>query len=44
MTMKRSKKRKKGQACINHPNIFETKECERCDEFFCDDCIVEDCL
>lgn len=42
MAKARSKKRKKGQACVNHPNNFETKECERCDNFFCEDCIVED--
>ncbi|MFX1517768.1 MAG: hypothetical protein ACFFC6_15805 [Promethearchaeota archaeon] len=42
MTTQRSTKRKKGQACVNHPNRFETKECERCNEFFCEECIIED--
>lgn len=42
MAKKRSKTQKKGQSCVNHPNRFETKECERCDDFFCEDCIIED--
>ena len=42
MTNKKSKKRNTGQACINHQNDFETKECERCHEHFCPKCFVED--
>ncbi|MFW9905909.1 MAG: hypothetical protein ACFFFH_16425 [Candidatus Thorarchaeota archaeon] len=42
MSKKRSKKEKKGQACVNHPNTFETKECERCKNYFCEECIIED--
>jgi hypothetical protein len=39
-TRKISKKR--GVACTNHSDNFETKECERCKKFFCSDCYVED--
>ncbi|MHA1972339.1 MAG: hypothetical protein ACTSW1_05065 [Candidatus Hodarchaeales archaeon] len=33
---------KKGKPCFNHPNNFETEECERCHKFFCSECYVED--
>ena len=36
------KKRKKGFACTNHQNNYETKQCERCDQYFCEECYVED--
>ena len=42
MTKKKSKNLKTGEVCINHPDNYETKECERCHEFFCADCITED--
>ena len=42
MNKKKSKKKKTGQPCINHPDHFETKECERCNEYFCSECYVED--
>ncbi|MFX1282067.1 MAG: hypothetical protein ACFFB5_00365 [Promethearchaeota archaeon] len=42
MTKKKEKQLRKGHMCVNHPNNFETKECERCNEYFCSDCYIED--
>ncbi|MFX0016577.1 MAG: hypothetical protein ACFFB2_18755 [Promethearchaeota archaeon] len=42
MSKTRTKNHKKGNPCINHPNIFNTQECERCHEYFCPECFIED--
>ena len=34
--------RKSGKPCINHSKNYDTTECERCHEYFCTECIVED--
>jgi hypothetical protein len=39
---KRKLSKKRGSACVNHPNNFETKKCERCHQFFCSECFIED--
>ena len=33
---------KSGKPCVNHKTRYDTVECERCHEFFCPDCVVED--
>lgn len=42
MTKLKRIKTKKSHPCINHPNINETKECERCHQYFCSNCYLED--
>ena len=42
MSTKRKKRKEKGQPCINHPNNYDTEECDRCQQFFCSECYVED--
>ena len=42
MSHKKGRKKEKGVACVNHPDNYDTKECERCDKFFCSECYVED--
>ena len=43
MSQKKQKRlKKRGPACINHPANFETKKCERCKQYFCSECFVED--
>ncbi len=42
MAKTKEKQHRKGRGCVNHSNNFETKECERCHEYFCPDCYIED--
>jgi hypothetical protein len=34
--------KKPGVSCANHSDNYITVECERCHEFFCSECMVED--
>ncbi|UCE13090.1 MAG: hypothetical protein JSV04_12970 [Candidatus Heimdallarchaeota archaeon] len=42
MPKKKRKESKQGPACVNHEDRFDTEECERCHEFYCPNCYVED--
>lgn len=42
MSTKRKKKKEKGHSCVNHRDNYETKECDRCQQFFCSECYTEE--
>ncbi|MHA2225574.1 MAG: hypothetical protein ACXAC8_10250 [Candidatus Hodarchaeales archaeon] len=42
MAKKKRTKQKKELSCVNHPDRFETAECERCHQHYCSECYVED--
>jgi hypothetical protein len=42
MTKFKRKISKKGTPCVNHPKNLVTQECERCHQYFCSECYVED--
>ncbi|MFX0170776.1 MAG: hypothetical protein ACFE9L_02540 [Candidatus Hodarchaeota archaeon] len=33
---------RKEPPCVNHPNNYGTKECKRCNQYFCSECYIED--
>lgn len=42
MSQRKHRSSKKDLACINHPANLDTKECERCHNYFCSECYIED--
>ncbi|MFX0084731.1 MAG: hypothetical protein ACFFAU_03580 [Candidatus Hodarchaeota archaeon] len=42
MSKMKDKKKEKGSSCVNHPDNYDTEECERCRKFFCSECYIED--
>ena len=42
MSKRKDKKKEIGPACVNHPDNYNAKECERCRKYFCSECYIED--